>query len=339
MNGPLTLRTLRAEGLPLYRSMCALQAAGRPASLAVQAPPRGYAAFRATWEGRGYDGWVDLAGLLRLRFPDIDELAWHAIDECYVLDLFGGNEAAAMIPAPLVAWHDLRLTGVVRQVLPPTEPLLYINEPGLAVALFRAFPLVTPPCELGGAVSVAGLPVALRFRIGTSTVPFVSLAGIEPGDVLIIRSPRNVAEVGGKPFCGFKHEGMDIMLNEEIDEAPDWDDDGLDEAMNEEDARYAQARGDDTPAKSDDATQGLDAKFDVGNVPVKLEFVLHEEPMTVDELARLHTGAVLQMRKGTQTNVAVRANGLLIAKGELVQVGEHLAVELKTVRLAPALSK
>jgi type III secretion protein Q len=315
MSAPLKVRTLCAGELPLYQSVRALQAAGRPAALRTQSPPRGYAAFRATWEGREYAGWADLAELLRRRYPELHGLAWRALDARYVLDLFNEPGTAASLPAPPGGWERVRFTGVVQSEL-PEQSLLSFDEPGSSPVLFREFPVVAPS-DAGSAAAHAGaLPLVMRFCIGASFAPMSLLSGLVPGDALVVQSRRHVVKVGGKPLCGFQYEGMDIMLNEQI---YDEDEDNWDEQA------YADAAPGDRPAPP---------AFELDALPVKLEFVLQEEQVTVAELARVHAGIVLPMREGAVGNVAIRANGRWLGTGELIQVGEQLAVEVRSVRLA-----
>ncbi|VUD60826.1 unnamed protein product [Burkholderia pseudomallei] len=96
-------RRVAPAELPLYRRARALRAAGEHAALRTIAPPRGYAALRATWRGVEHDGWVDLDDLMRRRYPALGALAWRALDRRYALDLLSGRDAAAELPAPPAA--------------------------------------------------------------------------------------------------------------------------------------------------------------------------------------------------------------------------------------------
>jgi type III secretion protein Q len=315
MSATLKVRTLSAGQLPRYRSVRALQAAGRQAALRTLAPPRGYAQLQAMWEGREHTGWADLAELLRRRYPELHELAWRALDERYVLDLFNEPGTMAWLPAPPGGWARVRLTGIVQREL-PEEALLCFDEPESSPVLFREFPAVAPSRAGSSETHAGSLPLVMRFCIGTSIAPLSLLSAIGPGDALVIQSHRQVVRVGGKPLCSFQYEGMDIMLNEQI---YDEDEDNWDE-----------------PAHADAAPDeaGAPPAFEVDALPIKLEFVLQEEQVTVAELAQVHAGVVLPMREGAVGNVAIRANGRLLGTGELIQVGEQLAVEVRSVRLA-----
>lgn len=141
-------RRVAPAELPLYRRARALRAAGEHAALRTIAPPRGYAALRATWRGVEHDGWVDLDDLMRRRYPALGALAWRALDRRYALDLLSGRDAAAELPAPPGGWAHVRLVDLVERAL-PAEPLLCFDTPGRARALFRAFPDEAPAARRG----------------------------------------------------------------------------------------------------------------------------------------------------------------------------------------------
>lgn len=79
------------------------------------------------------------------------------------------------------------------------------------------------------------------------------------------------------------------------------------------------------PAK---ATQGSAVLRDL---PVELEFVLQETVCRLGELSNLQSGQVLALQAGAQKSVQIRANGQVLAVGELVQWEGGLGVELHTL--------
>lgn len=74
------------------------------------------------------------------------------------------------------------------------------------------------------------------------------------------------------------------------------------------------------------ATEPL-GQFDINALPVELEFVLQTERTTVAKLATCGVGAILPIR-GKVGEVEIRVNGQRFGSGELVQVGDQLAVEI-----------
>lgn len=315
MNARYTLfRRVAPAELPLYRSARALRAAGGHAALRTIAPPRGYAALRATWRGVEHDGWVDLDDLMRRRYPALGALAWRALDRRYALDLLSGQDAAAELPAPPGGWAHVRLVDLVERAL-RAEPLLCFDAPGRVRALFRAFPHEALASR--AAADVGDVPLAMRFAIGTARLPLALLPAVAPGDVLLVRAPRNVVRIGARALCEFCCEGENIMLKEPL-------------------AEHAIDDSHDSPATAGAAPDASPPAFDIDALPVTLEFVLQDERVTVAQLARCHPGLVLPLR-GVPGEVTIRANGQPFGIGELIQVGDQLAVEVKALwRAKPA---
>ncbi|MGF6265265.1 type III secretion protein Q [Paraburkholderia youngii] len=311
MSQPLKLRMLRTEDLRLYMSMRALQRADRLAALRTAAPPRGYASLRATHNGQEYEGWIDLVTLARTRYPGLDQLAWCAIDERYLIELFGSTELINALCAPEVGWSEVRLTGMVREAL-PEQTLLCLDDAGPAKALFRTFPYPLPEHASDAPAHVDALPLSARFCFGATYVPLNLLRSVDVGDVLIVQRASNLFYVGGEQLAGFNYEGVDIMLNENFEPLEDTD----------------------TESVAVDV-RGTDAKpFPVDALRVRVDFMLEERKMTVAEIARLHPGAVIPLKSNAVTQIAMRANGHLFGTGQLVQVGEQLAVEIMMLHSA-----
>lgn len=80
----------------------------------------------------------------------------------------------------------------------------------------------------------------------------------------------------------------------------------------------------DTPPASDTAA-GL------GSLSITVDVVLAHLPMTLANLERLGKGSVLELPPSAAMNVRVRDAGRLLAVGELVQIGDQLGVQLRTV--------
>ncbi len=71
----------------------------------------------------------------------------------------------------------------------------------------------------------------------------------------------------------------------------------------------------------------------VDHVDVRLEVYLSGSTLKIAELNALRQGDVIALDDPLNANVEVRINGIVIAEGELVAVGDRFAV--KIVSLAP----
>ena len=67
------------------------------------------------------------------------------------------------------------------------------------------------------------------------------------------------------------------------------------------------------------------------DIPVEVVAVLGTSQMKVSQLLKMGRGAVVQLDRAVGEDIEVRANGELIAKGEVVVVEDHLAVTMTKI--------
>ena len=67
------------------------------------------------------------------------------------------------------------------------------------------------------------------------------------------------------------------------------------------------------------------------DIPVEVVAVLGTSQMKVSQLLKMGRGAVVQLDHAVGEDIEVRANGELIAKGEVVVVEDHLAVTMTKI--------
>ena len=77
-----------------------------------------------------------------------------------------------------------------------------------------------------------------------------------------------------------------------------------------------------------DITKILDRLMDI---PLKVEVVVGETVIQIKELINLGPGSVLELDRETTEPVDIKVNGKLIAKGELVVVGEKFGVRITEI--------
>lgn len=66
-------------------------------------------------------------------------------------------------------------------------------------------------------------------------------------------------------------------------------------------------------------------------VDFKLEAILGEATLTLDELEKLEAGSIVPLSAKLADVVSLRMNNIEIAKGELVSVGDNFAVRITHV--------
>lgn len=74
----------------------------------------------------------------------------------------------------------------------------------------------------------------------------------------------------------------------------------------------------------------IDTKI-IQNLGVSLEAFVGEARMSVGELSALGEGSVVPLESGLNQSVELRLNGVAVARGELVAVGDHFAVRLTEI--------
>lgn len=74
---------------------------------------------------------------------------------------------------------------------------------------------------------------------------------------------------------------------------------------------------------------GDDAAADpLANLPLTLEFILQRRYLSLGEIQQFRQGKVLELDPEGEKHIEIRANGHLLALGELVQLEDRLGVEL-----------
>ena len=81
----------------------------------------------------------------------------------------------------------------------------------------------------------------------------------------------------------------------------------------------------------DDITDEADKQEALLDVPLEVTAVLGTSQMKVSQLLKMGRGAVVQLDRSVGEDIEIRANGNLIARGEVVVVEDHLAVTMTKI--------
>ncbi len=81
----------------------------------------------------------------------------------------------------------------------------------------------------------------------------------------------------------------------------------------------------------DDITDEGDQQEALLDVPLEVTAVLGTSYMKVSQLPKMGRGAVVQLDRSVGEDIEIRANGNLIARGEVVVVEDHLAVTMTKI--------
>lgn len=160
-------------------------------------------------------------------------------------------------------------------------------------------------------------PLVLAVRLGLARLDLTTLRSLAPGDAVLVERPAEgrAAIVVGERRVALGHlTGTKLTL----EAAP----------------QPARAIGLEDWTMADDPLGGIDPEdASLDELRITLVFELGRKTATLAEVRGLAKGHVIELGPLAEQQVSVLANGRRIGQGELVQVGEAMAVRL--TRLAP----
>lgn len=262
----------------------------------------GYPSRQGLWVSlsnseRLWTAWLRLSDWLEYASPALAGIASSSNAEHLVIPWLVAAERPFELPVPHLSCERICVGEAVKGDAIPEGRLLHLmsNRGGL---WFERLPEFVS--EGGGIPQVIRWP--LRFTIGNSELKRASLGKVSRGDVLLIRTSCAEVYCFGKKLGHFSHieEGI-IMESLEIQNA-----------QNEVYEVY----------------EDLENLHTLRQLPVRLEFVLHRKQATLHELEMIGQGKLLPLPAEVERNIDIMANGVLLGRGELVQVNEMLGVEI-----------
>ncbi|WP_077045497.1 FliM/FliN family flagellar motor switch protein [Pseudomonas sp. KK4] len=276
------------------------QAVRRWLSAGVQAgsgapEPAQYLRFRASGECGDWWGLIDARGWLHRSLPTLQSLLAVECSLIHIVELFRA------VPRPLpMDVDDLHYRNIGDAEAVPRAQLPTQALPWLDSACGRVWVTQLPPAPAAGRPLASeswldDLPLHLDLMLGWSHLRQV--VRLNEGDVLRIihRSQRGC--VGNHCLGDFTFTELGIHMQSTV-----------------EDTHSAPA-----------------PEVDLGAVPVRLEFVLATHAIDLATLTQIIDGQLIALADEAARHIEVRANGKAVARGELVQLGEQLAVELLEV--------
>lgn len=301
----LKLRRIDEGLLRLTLAADAWQARGWSASLEYL--PRMGSWIRVQDTAHTWQGWVEPGMWLEGAAHELASLACCADSEQLAARLFTVTATPLHLPMPELRYDVLDVGAPIDGAALPEAMLLKVRAAECPVWLTRV-----PEVRATMPLDVSGVCFSLDVEIGRSPARLATLRSIRRGDVLIVRDVKRRLSCAGSVIGGYQQEegsGMlETYLHDEIED------------MMPERAREGDDFGD-MAATSGGATS-------LAQLPVELVFVLQRERMTLAELEQLGRTRVLALQPCAEQHVEVRANGTLLARGELVQLDGRLGVEI-----------
>ncbi|TKU24779.1 FliM/FliN family flagellar motor switch protein [Citrobacter sp. wls826] len=193
--------------------------------------------------------------------------------------------------------NEFHLTYVTEPPFPKNTKMICINDDFFCVWLLE-LPMENFPVNIN--FTKCELKWNFDFLIGNTVINYSLLQNIAVGDALIIKQKTNIIRCSSKNIGTYRKQKDSIIIMDKIEMANDFDNN--DEYLN---------------------IQG-----DMKLLPVKLDFILHSQTFTYDEISRLFEKEILHLPFNAEKKIKIKANGMLIGYGELVEIEDNLGIEI-----------
>ncbi len=249
--------------------------------------------------------------------PALSGLAWS--------ELVDRETLARWLPeGPLLQFHHPALAPVevqLRDVVPAgvagiargAQPCFDTAQGSAWIKQMRVTPAVQAP---GGVTTLA---LAVDLEVARVTLSLQRLRSLTPGSVVLLTQFQPVARTATHRLYTFDFTLETISVNTPFD------------FLDEDGDIAAQV----PPPGAVPPLPAAPAGLDVARLPVTVEVVLCQQQHSVGELAALQPGTVFALPPNAWTQLQLRVNGQTVARGELVQVGDQLGVQLHQAPVLP----
>lgn len=250
--------------------------------------------------------------------PELAELAWGEVIDRAALACWLPQRPLLDVMADGLADAHAALSDVV--------PVAALKRDGGPQPLLQT---AQGPAWILHVIPAANLPLptqALRLRVPVDlavarfSLPLQRLRTLAPGAVVLLDQLLPVARCGRHRLYTFDFTLETISVTTPFD--------FLDE---DDDADLGIASSTLPPAVPVAPPAGID----VARLPVTVDVLLCQLQQHVGDLAALQPGTIFDLPPDAWKQLQLRVNGQLVARGELVQVGEQLGVQLHQAPLLP----
>lgn len=166
------------------------------------------------------------------------------------------------------------------------------------------------------ALSNKKLGVIGDFCLGTSQISLSLLKNLLLGDVLLIEKISSYLFLGQRKWMKFEWDGENSvqLLND------------TDSKISESNEQNKSAHEIESRSFTTDEEKRL---VPIGTIPVTVSFILTSKTLLIEEIENLKSGQHIMLPEEAHQQIILKVNGLSIAQGELIKVGERLAVEIQ----------
>lgn len=258
--------------------------------------------------GLRWDGFVDLEQWMEHVAPGLAGMARSETADEHALRaqrLFEAGDRPLHMPLPELAYDSLRINRCVPSGSEAQRCWLTLTTPQGRVWLAN-FPAGDCGQTSSLSAKARSLPLTIEFRIGYSQARRHLLARVQPGDVLLVTTEAFEVASAGAIIGQF--------------------------SLNEDGEMTVQPQDMNKERKAAAASV-------LSDIPLHLEFILQRRTMTVAQLDALYCGQTLEMDPQAERQVEIAANGVCLARGELVEINGRLGVEIQELSDAGRLAK
>lgn len=243
-----------------------------------------------------WQGLVDAHAWLAAQVPQLLALLPPAEQGAAALALFSTMPRPLQCAVEELAYERLDVTLLTSQ---PTHaaPLLCLPAAHGPLWLETFCPAAAAPVT-HLAPWVRALPLPLRATLGYTRLPLAQLARLALGDVLVLEVHALWLLIGERRVCPFQFTQGGLVMDQH-------------------------------------AETNVARTADHGDIATTIEFVLHQQAMSLDELSTFTAGKVLELPADAALNLCLKVNGVAVAWGELVQLEGGLGVELQRLAREP----
>lgn len=256
----------------------------------VETPPREGLWLPLADSKNRWQGWLRLQDWLEHAVPELAGLAASAGVEHLVVPWLAAIQQPLILPMPELDYQRLWLGEPILGAGLPPGPMLRVRAEQGPLWLVRV-----PESGVRDAKTPAGLSWPLRFVIGDSRVSLSLFGRVAPGDVLLISAPLSAVRCYEKTLGCYQQDEEGVIMEYQ---------------------------------EQQEVQESADRVYSMGQLPVHLEFVLHNHRLTLAGLQNLCQGQLLTLPADAERRVEIRANGARVGLGELVQLDGRLGVEV-----------
>ena len=167
------------------------------------------------------------------------------------------------------------------------------------------------------------LPVPLQLCLGETDLPLKRLYALRRGDVVFLTRP-------------FIQNQQQLYLRNESPKGPWW---GISTRLEGTTLHILQAPQvmiTSDPSLATSESDAGDAELSIDQIPIRLSFDVGSKVVSLQELQTMQPGQTLDLGRPLQEYVTVRANGVVVGTGQLVEIDGRLGVSIASLHMPAA---